>query len=326
MPLSLPNTWVWDFWFAEDGDVTHVFYLQAPATPHDQLLRHRHATIGHAVSTDLRDWTVLDDAVHPGSPGSWDDAAIWTGSVIENDGRWYLLYTSASRAEKGRVQRIGLAVSDDLVSWRKHPNNPVMEADERWYERLVSGDWAEEAWRDPFVFRGEDGWFHALITARHNTGPVDERGVIGHARSPDLVQWEVLPPLVSPWEFADMEVPQLRHIEGRSYLLFSVAGFAHSSRRMARCGGATTGTYYLMADHELGPFATSAVHTLYADRVGTLYAGRVFRHDGGLAFMAFRYLSDDGEFVGTLTDPVAVTVAADGRLGLQHDDLSALHP
>src|SRR5690606_21128921 len=30
MTLALPDRWVWDFWFARDGDDVHVFYLQAP--------------------------------------------------------------------------------------------------------------------------------------------------------------------------------------------------------------------------------------------------------------------------------------------------------
>jgi beta-fructofuranosidase len=33
-----------------------------------------------------------------------------------------------------------------------------------------------------------------LITARANHGPDDDHGVIGHARSQDLLTWEVQPP------------------------------------------------------------------------------------------------------------------------------------
>jgi beta-fructofuranosidase len=248
---------------------------------------------------------------------------IWTGSVIGHDGLWYLFYTGANHAEQGLVQRTGLAISDDLVTWSKHPANPMMEADERWYERLPSDDWYEEAWRDPFVFRGQDGCFHALITARQNEGRRDERGVIGHAQSSNLVEWDVLSPLASPREFADMEVPQLQHIDGRYYLFFSVAGVSHSERRIARLGGATTGTYYLVSDEELGPFELPAAHTLHANPAGTHFAGRVFATDGGWAFMAFRYLNEIGEFVGTLTDPLTVTVADGGMLRLEPEGSSA---
>jgi beta-fructofuranosidase len=58
--------------------------------------------------------------------------AIWTGNVINHRGRWHMLDTGISTAERGLVQRIGLAVSDDLLQWVKHPANPVLLADPRW--------------------------------------------------------------------------------------------------------------------------------------------------------------------------------------------------
>ena len=141
MTLRLPDRWLWDFWFARDGDDVHVFYLQAPRALGDPELRHVNATIGHAVSRDLRDWRILPDALGPGAPGAFDDLATWTGSIVEHDGRWMLLYTGVSRAEGAGAQRIGLASSADLLRWERH--GMVLEADPRWYE--------PPAWRDPWV-------------------------------------------------------------------------------------------------------------------------------------------------------------------------------
>ena len=28
--LALPDSWVWDFWTADDGELFHLFYLHAP--------------------------------------------------------------------------------------------------------------------------------------------------------------------------------------------------------------------------------------------------------------------------------------------------------
>ena len=132
--LRLEDRWVWDWWLADDGSRFHVFYLQAPKALGDQHLRHRNATVGHAVSDDLRDWHILPDALRPGPAGTWDDIATWTGSTIFHAGTWHMFYTGTSTAEGGRVQRIGLATSPDLVAWTKHPRNPLFEADPRWYE------------------------------------------------------------------------------------------------------------------------------------------------------------------------------------------------
>src|SRR5215213_10289021 len=111
MTLRLAERWLWDFWFAQEGGDVHVFYLQAPRSLGDQELRHHSATIGHAVSRDLRVWRVLPDALGPGDPGAFDDLATWTGSVLRHRGRWHLFYTGVARAEDGRVQRVGHATS-----------------------------------------------------------------------------------------------------------------------------------------------------------------------------------------------------------------------
>ena len=64
-----------------------------------------------------------------------------------------------------------------------------------------------------------DGW-HMLVTARASHGPAAGRGVIGHARSADLLDWEVRPPLTGPAGFGHLEVPQTAVVDGQPLLLF----------------------------------------------------------------------------------------------------------
>ena len=86
-----------------------------------------------------------------GRPGSWDDYAIWTGSVIVREGLAYMFYTGTCQAKKGLVQRIGLAVSTDLVHWERDPGNPLLEVDTRWYEPQSAEQLEVQTWRDPYV-------------------------------------------------------------------------------------------------------------------------------------------------------------------------------
>jgi beta-fructofuranosidase len=224
MTLRLSQNWLWDFWHVWQGDTCHLFYVQAPRSLGSEELRHHNATIGHAISPDLKNWTAVEDALHPGADGEWDDLATWTGSVIGHDGRWFMLYTGINRSEGGLVERIGLATSPDLYLWEKDPANPILEADARWYELLDLGSWYEQAWRDPWLFQDQaDDSFHALITARGQSGAADARGVIGHARSSNLRDWDVLPPLSTPGGFGHLEVPQLAGAADRFFLLFSCA-------------------------------------------------------------------------------------------------------
>ena len=117
--LRLADSWIWDFWFADDGRAYHVFFLQAPRTLGDPELRHVNVAVGHATSEDLIHWTEAPDALAPAASPAFDDLATWTGSVVRGpDGTWFMFYTGGTDTGHGVKQRIGLATSADLYSWR----------------------------------------------------------------------------------------------------------------------------------------------------------------------------------------------------------------
>ena len=310
MALQLPDKWVWDFWFARKHDEHHVFYLQAPRSLGDPELRHHNASIGHAISRDARHWSVVEDAIRPGASGAWDDLATWTGSVLEHDGLWHMLYTGINRSERGLIQRIGLAVSSDLFRWHKHPANPVIEADASWYELLDLDRWRDQSWRDPWLYTA-NGQIRALITARSNQGPPDGAGVIGQAQSFNLVDWKVLPPITEPGEFAQVECPQLVTLDDHRLVLFSCLAEDHSARRRERTGRDGTTGSFVFEQFETGawlpsdePFAANS------SDLGPLYAGKLLQVEpGDWRYLAFRGGGGVG-FVGELTDPLPVRLEA----------------
>lgn len=318
MALRLAEKRVWDFWFARDGADYHVFYLQAPQELAGRETRHWHVSIGHAVSQDLSTWEALPDALAPSqTSGDWDDYTTWTGSIFKHEKTWYLYYTGTNHAEKGLVQRIGLATSSDLLHWEKYPQNPLVTTDARWYELLDLNLWHDQAWRDPWVFQEpETGLFHMFLTARANAGSSDERGIIGHAQSTDLIHWDVLPPITSPGDFGYLEVPQLVHIDKFYYLLFSAPARFHSDRHYERTGlRPVTGTHYLIADHPLGPFRFCTYNFLVGEPTGLFYSGKLIQApDGDWKFMACYQFAPDGSFIGELTDPMTVSIAETGEL------------
>lgn len=295
--LRLPDHWVWDSWYAQDDEgLYHVFFLRASRALLDPRRRHRRASVGHAVSADLRDWHLVADALVPADVPAWDDLATWTGSVTRGpDGRWYMFYTGVSQADDGLVQRIGLATSADLITWERQGAKPLAEADPAWYERLNLPDWHEEAWRDPWVFADPagDGW-HMLITARANHGPAAGRGVIGHARSGDLLNWEVRPPLSAPAGFGHLEVPQAAVVDGQPLLLF--------------CTDKPEPRIWAVPGPSLaGPWDTSRATPV--NRPG-LYAPRLVRNSSG-AWQLIGFVSGrEGGFAGELSDPVPVRYTA----------------
>ena len=183
--------------FYWDG-VYHAFYLKAPLPP----LRDgaHHTPYAHVASRDLVNWEELPLAIEPGPPDAPDSVSCFTGAVIERDGLFYLFYTGF-RGE-GQPQTVCLATSQDLISWQKHPRNPLIIADPRWYEAVD--------WRDPFPFWNEEaGEYWMLLAAREKSGPSNRRGCIALMTSPDLLEWQVKPPFWSPRLYYTHECPDL---------------------------------------------------------------------------------------------------------------------
>jgi sucrose-6-phosphate hydrolase SacC (GH32 family) len=306
--FALRDSWVWDFWFADDGDTYHLFFLYASRALHDPEDRHYRASIGHATSTDLKTWTRIEDALVRGAAGDFDDLATWTGSTVRHpDGTWFTFYTGSRLAPGGKnVQSIGYATSPDLITWTKSPDNPILRADPRWYETLADAAWHDEAFRDPWVFPDPDGdGWHMLVTARGRTGDPYGRGVVGHARSTDLRTWSLQPPLTAPTGngFGQLEVLQVADVDGRAVLLFSCLAEHATAGRRALHG--TGGIWAAPAGSVRGPFHLDDVYPLTDDR---LYVGRLLqrRDDGKWLMFAFHHTGSDGAFVGGVSDPIPV--------------------
>ena len=219
----------------------HLFHLVLP----------NHDYIAHATSRDGLSWKRVENALFLGHPGSWDDSMLWTMHVSPDPHRpgcWRMFYTGISRSDRGLKQRIGLAVSEDLYSWRKapvswqvnrhSPPDPAaeptsisanydaascfpLESHPDFYESNVDQGRRWISWRDPFYYReGDQGWL--LCSGRDNSGPLTRRGCVAQMKETAENQFEVCPPLHQPRLYDDVEVPNLMKIEGEYYLIGSI--------------------------------------------------------------------------------------------------------
>jgi beta-fructofuranosidase len=300
MAFELTDRWVWDSWVADDGELFHLFYLSAPRSLGDPELRHRNAEIGHATSADLTTWTDHGIVIRPGMHGSADASASWTGSVVRGPDGWRMLYTGSRFPDAGsalNIESIVAASSGDLHTWTPEPLHLV--PDREWYERIPDGTWHEEAWRDPWVYRDPagDGW-HMLVTARSRAAGDDprDRGVVGHATSPDLAAWTVAAPLSEPGSgFAHLEVLQLVRIGDRDLLLFSCDA-AHLAG--SRAGG-PGGVWAVELPDGIASIDLARARLL-TDRI---YAARAVQdRDGAWWLIGFESSETDG-FGGRISDP-----------------------
>ncbi|WLR51442.1 hypothetical protein LC040_00620 [Bacillus tianshenii] len=321
---------LWDFWVYEEDGEYHLFYLQAPLDP-DPHSRHRNASIGHAVSTDLFEWKEIGTALTADNDeAAWDSVSTWTGCTLKKGDTYYMFYTARSKKDVaddgyvGHTQRIGVALSKDLYHWEKYEGNPVITADERYYEKQLQAYNKHEGWRDPdIVFDEKTGYYYMFVTARDKTGDPRERGCIGRARSKDLLNWEALPPAASPHLFTDMEVPSLHYRNGKWYMLFAVKEewYSEEYKQQIAPKKPQTGEIYFVSDSLDGEFVPLDDNVL----IGTAerqYTGRVVQGpDREDYFLTWNAGEDEGysdvKHPYTLAPPRKIKYDAGGKMHLE---------
>lgn len=203
---------------AHEGQL-HVFYLMLP----------HHLQVGHLVSGDGLNWQPMPPALYCGDPGTFDEDQIWTMGVFRRGRQWVMLYTANQK--RGKVQVIGQAVSNDLVTWTKPAQSPITMPDPRWYEMNLGGNYRAD-WRDPHITY-RNGKYHAFLCARRNDGLKNHRGCAGYFTSTDGEHWEVQPPACVPGNSWDYECPSVFEINERYYMVAIHGGHNRTTYRVA---------------------------------------------------------------------------------------------
>ncbi len=278
----------------------HLFYQHNPFGP---LWNTMHW--GHAVSPDLVHWTDLPIALAP-TPNSVDQDGCFSGCVVIAGGVPTIIYTGV----RDRVQRPCLATSDDdLVSWRKHPGNPIIQA--------PPPDLDLVGFRDHAVWREGESWYQLI-----GAGIRDVGGTALLYRSPDLLTWEYLHPILigdrtrrDPlWTGTMWECPDLFPLGNRHLLVASIWDNTH--RHTLNYAAYFLGAYH---DHRFEP-ATEGI----LDAGGHFYAPQTMRDDRGRRLM-WGWLwegRDDAAIVaagwsGVMSLPRVLSLRPDCTLGME---------
>lgn len=196
----------------------HVFFQNSPAADEGADERAIFAGMrwGHVVSDDLLCWERLPDALTP-TPGAPDARGCWTGSVLRANDAFHIFYTGVG-GDGGERQTVCHATSDDLVTWRKDPANPLVVPQPPFATLPAS------AWRDPQVVPAPDGGWELLLTADLPGAPDALRGCVARLRSPDLSTWEVVGLEHHPKSVHRCECPDTFPLGAGHVLLYSDFG------------------------------------------------------------------------------------------------------
>jgi arabinan endo-1,5-alpha-L-arabinosidase len=187
-----------DFAFVKKDGVYHLFYIR-----HNDGFPQwaTEVDFGHAISTDLYHWTQLPPVMAI-DPAGWDNFHVWAPHVVEWGGFWWMFYTGVTDQLPNYrdTQRIGAAVSTDLMTWNRVTDGPV------WANGMAPWAWwsprsTAMACRDPFVMPdpsrpGEWLLYYTATPASDTTSTL-----VGVARSTgDLAAWDDEKPLwITHW-------------------------------------------------------------------------------------------------------------------------------
>ncbi|MBV4418421.1 sucrose-6-phosphate hydrolase [Clostridium tyrobutyricum] len=149
----------------------HVFYQWNPFFPEN-----RKVYWGHMKSRDLIHWEELETAL---SPDMWYDRnGCYSGSAIEVNKKFYLIYTGNVKDEDGNRETYQCgAVSKDGRKFSKLEKNPLVKNQPEGYMAHF---------RDPKVFR-KNGDFYFVLGAQNT----QLKGRVVLYKSDDLFHWKI---------------------------------------------------------------------------------------------------------------------------------------
>lgn len=159
-------------WYIND----HAFIQGSDGAWHVFGITHRepkdpdHETfLLHATARDLNGpWKKVAPVMHIDPAQS--ETVIWAPHIISHAGRYWMFYCAGGNDHA--AFHIHLATSPDLMTWTRHPNNPM----------LVDGYDA----RDPMVVRDKDQWILYYCATEK---PEGGHHVVKAVTSQDLIHW-----------------------------------------------------------------------------------------------------------------------------------------
>lgn len=190
------------------GGLYHLFHIAG--TPDVSCcLPGNELWIGHATTADFLQWQTHEPCLYV-RPGCWDGGHVIAPFVVAHEGRYWMLYAGCT---VDNTQRIGLAVSDDLFTWERVGDRPMIRPEEYGWAFCPTRGGA--SCRDPHLLRVDDQ-FLLYYTAITKQG----RACVALATSRNLVDWQDCGPCYSAQDLTPCESSNVQEMGGRYYLFF----------------------------------------------------------------------------------------------------------
>lgn len=236
------HSYIWDTWLYYHNGVHYLYMLSREAGG-------PHSGVTLATSRDGVHFDEVGEVIRKRSDASW----LGTGSVWRTGDRFVMNFSE----ERGGVQAIYFAVSDDLVHWERLGDEYKSAPDPRWYDNTQTGRW-DCIWALP----REEGGFYGYLTARpwsKNRGRKCES--VGMLESGDGLDWRSVPPPVIDWgdmpEANVSEVGAIEKLGDRYYLMigYHEGGALGDRQTCPPYKQRYLGMYCFSGDSPTGPFS-----------------------------------------------------------------------
>lgn len=198
------------------------------------------------VSNDAPDGAALSSAAPPpgtnltkcgvvverGGPEAWDGGmvespVVWHDSTQKRYGMVYTGYDLQHRDQRGYEAvgrpRIGLAWSDDLLTWSKDDRSPILDPSN------TPGAPDEAGTAGPFLWM-ENDTYYLFYFGTTDSGYEGGRKTMNVATSDDLVHWTryagnpIIEPSGTGWRRDAIWHPHIQKVDGTYYLFFNASG------------------------------------------------------------------------------------------------------
>lgn len=135
-----------------------------------------HEEIGLATSKDLINWKRYEhNPVLKAGHSWWDKNHVSRCCIFLNEGKYYMFFAG----HDGYCERIGLAVSVNLLNWERAGDEPVLGLGKK-------DEWDEVHISDPRIVKIND----IFLMFYSGYGIKGQRGGVGVAFSKDLMNWQ----------------------------------------------------------------------------------------------------------------------------------------
>lgn len=218
-----------DFAFIRASGQFHLFYIRENLGIVSESDSNA-IDLGHAVSTNLMNWTHLPPVMHTRAD-KWDNLHVWAPSIVERSGTHYMFYTGVTKVPFNYewFQRLGVATSTDptLTQWTRG-DAPLYSCYQVPWTTCDSSQFSGSQFRDPFVMAHPEQpnqWLMNFVASPSNLTPTNLQ-IVGAAQSGSLTaQWADLKPMLNTdgtGRFLGYcESPHQFHFNGLWYLFFT---------------------------------------------------------------------------------------------------------